>query len=50
LCKRCIEYLAVDISLVEVVLFLLVTSLSREHAEIGTTSAIGNSQLNTLAT
>jgi hypothetical protein len=33
--KCCIEYLTADISLVEVVLFLLVTSLSREHAEIG---------------
>ena len=37
-----ISDLAVDISLVEVVPFLL----AQEHAEMGTTSAIRNSQLN----
>jgi len=44
--KCYIEDLAVDISLVEVVPFLLVPSLPWEHAEMGTTSAIRNSQLN----
>jgi hypothetical protein len=42
--------MAVDISLVEVVPLLLVLSLPQEHAAMGTTSAIRNSQLYSLAT
>ncbi|NSB12999.1 hypothetical protein [Clostridium beijerinckii] len=44
---RCyIEDLAVDISSVEVVPFLLVLCFVTGHAEMGTTSAVRNSQLN----
>ncbi|NRT70135.1 hypothetical protein [Clostridium beijerinckii] len=44
--RRYIEDLAVDISSVEVVSFLLVLHLLQEHAEMGTTSAVRNSQQN----
>ncbi|WP_278335322.1 hypothetical protein [Clostridium beijerinckii] len=40
----CIEHITVDISSVEVVPILLVTSLSWDHAELGTTSAVRNLQ------
>ncbi|NMF03317.1 hypothetical protein ACUH7Y_21215 [Clostridium beijerinckii] len=48
--KCCIEYLAVDISLVEVVPFIACHELASGTCRNGTTSAIGNSQINTPAT
>ena len=44
------EDLAIDISSVEVVPFLLVLSLSEEHAEMGTTFVLRITHLNSLET
>ncbi|MBF7808749.1 hypothetical protein [Clostridium beijerinckii] len=48
--KYCIEFLAVDISLVEVVLFIACHEIASGTCRNGATSSSGNSRLNTPAT